>query len=141
MIRIEQLHLAVIREAARDGYPEEICGVLLGRDQDGAMRRIAGVASVANARTDERERRYLIPPDAMLQIERAAARDDLEIVGFYHSHPDHPASPSAFDLEHSWPWYTYLIVSVRQGEPAETRAWRMAEDRSSFAEEVMHVED
>jgi len=59
------------------------------------------------------------------------------VVGFFHSHPDHPASPSAFDLEHAWPYYSYLIVSVGRGRVADARAWRLATDRSRFEPETL----
>ena len=112
-------------------YPEEGCGVLLGRDGDGA-RLVERVLPSENVRGDSRTNRYLIAPEQFLAAEREAREAGLEVVGFFHSHPDHPASPSAFDLEHAWPYYSYLIVSVEQGRVADTRSWRLAADRSRF---------
>ncbi len=87
---------------------------------------------MGNERRDERGRRYLIGPDDVVALERQAARDGLRVVGYYHSHPDAPAIPSDYDREHAWPWYIYLIVSVRDGRATEARAWRLLGDRSGF---------
>jgi proteasome lid subunit RPN8/RPN11 len=135
MIRIDPAQLDQIRDAARAGYPEEICGVLVGRANGATPRSIVRVVPVGNAREDERTRRYLISAEMLREIESAANRDGLDVIGFYHSHPDHPAVPSTFDREHSWPWYTYVIVSVERGDVTAARAWRLAEDRSTFQEE------
>lgn len=118
-------------------YPEEGCGVLLGRDQDGE-RRVERVVSIENVREDSRHNRYLISPEQFLQAEKEARSAGLDVIGFFHSHPDHPARPSQFDLDHAWPWYSYVIVSVQNGQIADTRSWRMLEDRSRFEEE--HIE-
>ena len=140
MIRIPTRLCAQIRQAARQGYPEEVCGVLLGPPAVGAERRIVRVVPVANARAEERARRYLIPAAELRDIEKAARRDALDVVGFYHSHPDHPAVPSTYDREHSWPWYTYIIVSVAANNTV-ARAWRLADDRSAFQEEAIEEEN
>src|SRR5262249_24429141 len=92
-----------------------------------------------NRREESRHNRYLIAPEQFLTADRAARGAGLEVIGFFHSHPDHPPRPSAFDLEHAWPYYSYLIVSVRRGEAGEARSWRLAEDRSRFEEEKVEV--
>jgi len=119
-------------------YPEEGCGVLLGTEQEGA-RRIVEIATLDNHRTGDRSRRFLISPEQFLAVEKRARERGIEVLGFFHSHPDHPAEPSAFDLEHAWPYYSYLIVSVRDGEPGEATAWRLAEDRTRFVPETLIV--
>lgn len=144
MIRLAAGALEAIRAHARAAYPEECCGALLGRalDAGGAAREVVRAAVAENARREDRARRYLIGPEDVLRLEAEAARAGLEVVGFYHSHPDHPAEPSAFDREHAWPWYAYLIVSVRAGVPGEARAWRLASDRGAFEpEELVIVEE
>jgi proteasome lid subunit RPN8/RPN11 len=133
-MRISAGDLLAIREHASRGYPEEICGMLIGRDADGWGRVIARVLSIDNSREDERGRRYVITADALRGAERTAANDGLDVVGFYHSHPDHPAEPSAYDREHAWPWYTYMIVPVAAGAAGEPRAWQLREDRTGFEE-------
>jgi proteasome lid subunit RPN8/RPN11 len=135
VIRIATGLLDEIRRAVRDGYPEEVCGVLLGPIGAGTDRSIVRVVAVANAREAERARRYLIPADRLREIESSASREGLDVVGFYHSHPDHPAVPSSYDRDHSWPWYTYLIVSVSAANGTQARAWRLADDRSTLQEE------
>lgn len=117
-------------------FPEEGCGVLLGRD-DGARREVAAVIGFDNRRQDSRHNRYLIAPEQFLAAEREARARGLDVVGFFHSHPDHPALPSAFDLEHAWPYYSYVIVSVVAGQVADTRSWRLADDRSRFETETL----
>lgn len=130
-IHTEQVHAHLCR-----AYPEEGCGVLLGRDE-GAMRTVERVAEFENQREDSRRNRYLISPEQLLTVEREAREEGLDVLGFFHSHPDHPAMPSAFDLEHAWPYYSYLIVSVEQGRVADARAWRLAPDRSRFEPETL----
>jgi proteasome lid subunit RPN8/RPN11 len=119
-------------------YPEEGCGVLLGIDR-GPGRTIDRVVPLDNRRDDSRHNRYLIAPEQLLAVEREGRAGGLDVVGFYHSHPDHPARPSAFDLEHAWPYYSYLIVSVEQGRVADARSWRLADDRSGFEPEPLEI--
>lgn len=137
--------LEAMRAQARETYPRECCGALLGRTRDGegaASREVVRAAPLANAWDGAQERRYLIGSGTVLELERHAERDGLALVGFYHSHPDHAPTPSAFDREHAWPWYTYVIVAVRPDAVGPVRAWRLADDRSAFQEEALAtVED
>ena len=119
-------------------YPEEGCGVMLGRET-GSVREVSRLVSLENRRDDQRERRYLIAPEQFLAADREARAAGLEVLGFFHSHPDHPSRPSAFDLEHAWPYYSYVIVSVERGRPADARSWRLREDRSAFDAEQLLV--
>jgi len=119
-------------------YPEEGCGVLIGVEQDG-VREVTRAIVFENAREDSRHNRYLIAPEQFLAAERAARAANLDVLGFYHSHPDHPAEPSAFDLEHAWPYYSYVIVSVAGGRVADARAWRLASDRTRFDPEPLDL--
>ncbi len=130
---------AALHEHLRRAYPEEGCGVLLGHDT-GADRRVGRVIGFDNERADSRHNRYVISPEQFLAAEKAARQEGLDVIGFFHSHPDHPARPSAFDLEHAWPFYSYVIVSVERGVVAATTSWRLAEDRSAFASETLAVE-
>lgn len=125
--------LSRIRGHAEAGYPEEVCGGLLGERRADGVVEIRDALPLANARERERRRRYLIGPDDVLACERRAARVGLEVVGFYHSHPDAAAAPSEFDRENAWPSYIYLIVSVGNGHAKDAAAWRLADDRSSFS--------
>ena len=129
----ERIHAHLCR-----AYPDEGCGVLLGRDGEGA-REVVGIMAFENRREDSRHNRYLLAPEQFLAAERAARGAGLEVIGFFHSHPDHPARPSAFDLQNAWPYYSYLIVSVERGVAGDTRSWRLADDRSRFEEETVEV--
>ena len=128
--------LDVMRTDARRGYPEEVCGILIGQ-VDGSERTIERVIPVENARQEERTRRYIIDADILRRVEAEATDSGRDVIGFYHSHPDHPAVPSAFDREHSWPWYTYIILSVRSGDVVDTRAWELSDDRSRFRQIIV----
>jgi len=130
----DQIH----RDLAR-AYPEEGCGVLLGREE-GETRAVVRAVTFDNQVDDSRHNRYLISPEQFLAADRAARDEGLDVLGFFHSHPDHPARPSEFDRENAWPWYSYVIVSVLQGRAADTTCWRLAEDRSRFEPETLeHV--
>jgi proteasome lid subunit RPN8/RPN11 len=118
-------------------YPEEGCGVLLGRD--GEPRVVERVIGLENRRQDSRGRRYLIAPEQFLAAEKEARAAGLDVVGFFHSHPDHPAQPSAFDRKHAWPYYSYLIASVERGRVTDLRSWRLAGDRSGFEPEPLEL--
>jgi S-sulfo-L-cysteine synthase (O-acetyl-L-serine-dependent) len=130
-LRIPAETRADIRAHGIAAYPDECCGVLLG-PCDGT---VAEAWRLDNSTDLERRRRFLIGPDDYRRAEARAAARDLQIVGFYHSHPDHPAEPSAFDLAHAWPNLSYTIVSIRGGAPRELRSWRLRPDRSGYDEE------
>ena len=129
---------ARIRAHGAETYPHECCGALLGRDED-ASREVLGVFPLRNRRDDSPRNRFALAPDDVRAAERAARESGLELVGWYHSHPDHPARPSEYDREHAWPWYSYVIVSVGNGRAAEMTSWRLAEDRSRFEAEGLEV--
>ena len=125
-----------VQEHAERGYPDEVCGLLIG-SFDGADKVVRQVVPVENEweAVDERRRRFLITPDVFARQERQARQDGLEIVGFYHSHPDHPAEPSEYDRDHAWPGYSYVIASVGRESVQDTRSWLLKDDRSGYDEE------
>jgi proteasome lid subunit RPN8/RPN11 len=133
-----EINAALLKAIERHGeaaYPEEGCGILLGRAEDN-HRVVTEVLPVENRREDAaRHNRYLIPPEAVVAGEEAAGQKGLDVIGFFHSHPDHPAQPSAFDRDHAWPWYSYIITSVKDGGASGSRSWRLLDDRSQFVEE------
>lgn len=110
--------LEEMRRHARACYPEECCGFLFSSIDlaQQTPRPIRSIALTPNEQIGERHRRFVISADQLRAAERAAADRGEVVSGFFHSHPDHPARPSRFDQEHAWPWYTYLILSVRPGE-------------------------
>jgi cysteine synthase B len=122
---------ASIRAHGARTYPDECCGVLVGTTPG----RAGDAWPLGNTAALDRGRRFLIGPEDYRRAEARAASRGLEIVGFYHSHPDHPAEPSHFDLDHAWPNVSYVIVSVRDRMPRELRSWRLRADRSGYREE------
>lgn len=132
--------LEAVRRHGQDRYPEECCGFLLGRLEEEGRKVIVSSEPAENVRAENRERRYTIAPEDYLAADRDAQRRGLDIVGFYHSHPDHPARPSATDLaEATFPEFVYVIASVRNGEADDLTAWTLAHDRSQFIEEVIDI--
>jgi proteasome lid subunit RPN8/RPN11 len=130
--------LVAIRAHAAAVYPDECCGALLGRTT-AQPREILRAVPVGNAWVGARGEHYLIPAEVVRTLEAEAGREGLEVVGFYHSHPDGGAVPSAFDLEVAWPWYSYLIIAVEAGEIVELRGWQLRDERTGFAEQKIEV--
>ena len=126
-----------IRHHGEAAYPAECCGALVGLVQGDAKEVVRLVAAV-NRRTDD-PHRYLIAPDDLRRLEAEVRAAGLEIVGYYHSHPDHPAAPSAFDADHAWPWYSYVIVRVDRGRGADLASWVLADDRPHMLSEPLDV--
>jgi len=120
-------------------YPHECCGALLGRDGD-EKREVVELLPLANRRNDSPRNRFEVTADDVRLAEKAAREKQLELIGWYHSHPDAPARPSEYDRDHAWPWYSYIIVSVEQGGARNTTSWRLNDDRSGYdAEEIETV--
>jgi proteasome lid subunit RPN8/RPN11 len=130
-LRLPPAVAEAIRAHGRETYPHECCGFLLG--QAGGDEAVE-VVRASNAREDSPQNRYLIPPEEFVRAQRDADRRGLDIVAFYHSHPDHPARPSAFDQDHAWPGYAYLIAEVRAGEPRDLRGYRLDQVGGTFRE-------
>ena len=136
MIILEREQAEAIRRQAEAEYPHECCGLLLGKIDADNGKTVVEVYPVSNAREDEaRHNRSLILPGEYVRGERYARGRGLDVVGNYHSHPDHPAVPSQFDLDHAWPTWAYIIVSVAGGQARDVRSWEMRADRSQFDEE------
>ena len=125
-----------IRSHGAQTYPHECCGALLGRDAEVGDRRvyreIHALHPLVNRRDDSPNNRFSVTSQDVLDAEKAARQQGLEVVGWYHSHPDHPARPSQYDRDHAWPWYSYIIVSVADRIPEELTSWRLADDRTEF---------
>ena len=135
MITINEQHLSDIRRHGERDYPFECCGLMLGRFENG-RKVVAETYEISNAREEEAKRnRFLIRPEEFLRGEKHARAKGLDVVGFYHSHPDDRAVPSQYDLDHAWPTYSYIVVSVKQGQADDLRSWEMEPDRSRFNEE------
>ncbi|MCZ6725937.1 MAG: M67 family metallopeptidase [Acidobacteria bacterium] len=123
---------------AQASYPLEACGLLVGRAGDTKIDTVR-VVPARNLNLERPEDRYLLDPQDFLATDRAARAEGLEIVGIWHSHPDHPARPSGTDLESAWEGYSYLIISTTADGAAALRSWRLVGDR--FVEEAVEQED
>jgi proteasome lid subunit RPN8/RPN11 len=131
--------LAGIHAHGEAAYPEEGAGFLLGA-AEGERRLVRAILPLDNSReAGTRHNRYLLTPQDFLRGEQEAARRGLDLLGVFHSHPDHPNRPSEFDRDWAMPWFSYIITSVQAGKAAGSRSWRLEEDRSSFFEEFIEV--
>jgi proteasome lid subunit RPN8/RPN11 len=145
------IHLAEkIRQHGAEAYPHECCGALLGRDamivpgtDPGAEartpREVLALFPLVNRRDDSPRNRFLVNADDVRDAEKTARAQGFEVIGWYHSHPDHPARPSQYDCAHAWPSYSYIIVSVAHGAPQDITSWRLADDRTDFSPEKIEI--
>lgn len=124
-----------VRAQAEAGYPHEVCGVLLGR-----AGSVVEARACANLAVDRAHDRYQMDPRDQLRIEKDARQRGLETLGYYHSHPDHPADASATDLDLSWEGVHYLIVAVHQGRVTDQRSWWREDHSAVFRREELSIE-
>ena len=126
-------------------YPNECCGILVGRDVtvDGQTRRVVDrLYEVPNVyEASERYHRFRADPLAQMRVEKEADAQGKMVLGYYHSHPDHPARPSETDRLAAWPFYSYVIVSIMNGKPAEMTSWTLDEDTSAFSPQEIIIGD
>jgi proteasome lid subunit RPN8/RPN11 len=140
-IKLKPGHLKEIREHGERTYPFECCGLLLGHRVEGE-KVITEIYAAGNAKEEgTQHNRFLIPPAAMFKAEKYARTRSLVILGVYHSHPNAPARPSQFDLDNATPFYSYVIVSVRDGKAADQTCWKLLEDPSRFEPETIAIMD
>jgi proteasome lid subunit RPN8/RPN11 len=139
-LKLTAAQLGEMRRHGESAYPHEACGLMGGTAGD-EERRVARLVSIPNAREDSPQNRYLIEPEAFRRAQQALAEHGHDVIGVYHSHPDHPARPSAFDQEHAWPRLSYVIVAVAKGSAQDVRSWVLADDRDQFAEEPIITEE
>lgn len=138
ILKLSDEVLRQIQAHGEHAYPEEGAGFLLG--SDGAGREVLSIFPLSNIREDSaRHNRYLISAEDYLKAELEADHHKLNLIGVFHSHPDHPNLPSEFDREWAQPFFSYIITSVRSGKAIESRSWRLEEDRSKFMEEKIQI--
>ena len=148
-IILSQHDLDLIRREGEAHFPDECCGFLFGISpptsvggQGGSedrTREINEVIPIHNEQGTNRARRFLISPEEFRKAEAHARETNQELLGFYHTHPDHPAIPSEYDREHALPFYSYVILSVRNGRAAELRSWTLGVDRTAYTEENVTI--
>lgn len=139
MIVVDAVKQTIVDQAERT-YPDECCGALLGTESDKGERMIVRAVPIVNTfEDDEKYHRFQITADDVLRVEHSARQSGLELIGFYHSHPDHPAIPSDYDRDHAWPFYSYIVLAVEAGKAQAFRAWSLKADRSAFEEETFSL--
>jgi proteasome lid subunit RPN8/RPN11 len=126
--------LEAIQQHGRETYPHECCGALIGRDGE-----VASTVALPNITEEGPRRRFRVSDADYMKVERAASAANADLLGFYHSHPDHPARPSQYDLDHALPFFSYVIISVASGTPGDVRSWKLRDDRSAFDEEPLNL--
>ena len=124
---------AAIRRHGAETFPHECCGGLVGRDGS-----VFATVPLPNTTEEGPRRRFLVRPSDYRTAEQRATELGGELLGFYHSHPDHPARPSQYDLDHAWPTFAYVIVSVMASTAADMTVWFLKDDRSNFEEGELH---
>jgi proteasome lid subunit RPN8/RPN11 len=127
---------AAIRRHGEETYPHECCGALVGGN-GGAD----AIVSLPNTTEEGPRRRFLVRPSDYRLAEQRAGELGAELLGFYHSHPDHPARPSQYDLDHAWPTFAYVIVSVATGTAADMTVWWLKDDRTTFEKGELHGDE
>jgi len=128
-----------IREDGEAAYPNECCGVLIGEVDNAGVKTAKSAVTIDNARKDgEQYHRFLITPEDMMKAEQTARSMKLDVIGFYHSHPDHPSAPSGYDKDHALPFYSYVIVSVDKGKAQIFTSWELTDNRSDFVKEEVN---
>jgi proteasome lid subunit RPN8/RPN11 len=141
-LSVSEAVFAELRQHGQETYPHECCGVLLGHASDG-VNQVEAAVRAGNTRTDSAHNRYHISPQELISIQRQARERSLDIVGFYHSHPDHPARWSVTDFQEAhWLGCSYVITSVEKGVAQQTNSFFLAgtgEDDKRFEDEAIHV--
>ena len=141
MLVISREILNDIFDHSRKTYPEECCGILVGRDE-GEQRVVMESHRAQNVATERRHDRYLIDERKLIEVLKATRGLATDVIGFYHSHPDYPSRPSRFDIETAaWPGYSYLIASVEKERVVSVQSWVMRDGSESFVEEPITVKE
>jgi proteasome lid subunit RPN8/RPN11 len=135
-VKIQRSALAAIQAHGAEGYPNEICGIMLGPQGDHSVTEVRRARNIIVERSRDR---YEIDPRDHIRIQREADETGMDIVGYYHSHPDHPARASVFDTERAWAGYVYVIVSIESGKPVDANAFVADEDGGPFRPEPLEV--
>jgi proteasome lid subunit RPN8/RPN11 len=139
MIKLSTKVKDAVRQEGERAYPDECCGVLLGRFGEDENCEATEIFPVSNGReAEERYHRFVIQPDDFMKVETEARGRGLDVLGFYHSHPDHPALPSDYDREHALPFYFYVILAVEKGKARNLTGWKLAADRARFIQKPLN---
>jgi len=139
MLRLSSELEKNIRTDGETAWPNECCGVLIGEVDNTGVKTVKRTLTIDNAREGgEQYHRFLITPEDMMNAEKTARTMKLDVIGFYHSHPDHPSAPSGYDKDHALPFYSYVIVSVDKGKAQVLTSWELTDDRIDFIQEKIN---
>lgn len=136
MLGISSDGLQCIKDVAKKSYPNECCGLLIGTNT--VEKKVMEVRPVKNWNAERSHDRYVIERKEFEKVDKEAVKKGLQIIGVYHSHPDHPAIPSAYDTEHACSWFSYIIVAVENGVPTDVKSWVFNEEKRQFEEEKIN---
>ena len=145
MVILSQSHLKEILEHGKEAYPEECCGAILGHfDKEISQKSCTKIIRIENNwenhLEESRHRRFAVTADDYRQLEKQAKDTGLTLLGFYHTHPDHPALPSGTDLSYAWPFFSYIIQAINKGDVADIFSYELDLDKDEFVSEDMRVE-
>lgn len=138
MIQIPKKVLNSILQEAKKAYPNECCGLLIGKNENG-KKNVIRITPITNINKTRMQDRYEMDPRELEAADNVARQKSIDIIGIYHSHPDHPPRPSAFDQERAWPVYSYMIVAVEKGVKFEAQSWVLEDWGGEFQEEVLTI--
>lgn len=139
MLRLSRAHLEQIFKHAEESYPNECCGIIVGTPGD--VKEASEVYRGRNVVVERARDRYELDPRDIIEAQRRARQASLDIIGYYHSHPDHPARPSQYDTERAWPGYSYIVVSVASGRAEVANSWVYNESTRAFEPEELVLRD
>lgn len=137
MIRIEAEPWAAMIAHARATFPKECCGVMIGTEEPDGARRVTLAIPCRNAYNGDQKDRFLIDPKDQLAADRVARQAGLIVLGFFHSHPNEAAYFSVTDLKNSWPWYSNVVISIRDGEFREAKSFIANDDQTAAQPEAL----
>ncbi|RUM50835.1 MAG: hypothetical protein DSY47_00780 [Hydrogenothermus sp.] len=140
MLKIKKEHIEEIKKQGEEGYPYEICGFMLGKiDYENNIREVKEVLQVENQNKERANDRFEISPKDYLKVEDYAEKNGVQIIGIYHTHPDHPDKPSKTDLMFAQPDMSYIIMSVNNGKAENWRSWELDLEKNEFKEEKVEI--
>lgn len=140
MITLSKTHLSELHQHGIEAYPEECCGAMLGRMLTDS-KQVVELVRIENQSTENKHRRFAVTAEDYKAIEDLAKEKKLSLLGFYHTHPDHPAQPSETDLKFAWPFFSYIILSVTKGKPDTLNSFVFDLDKNELIEEKVQVSE
>lgn len=139
MITLSKIHFTEIQNHGAEAYPEECCGAMLGSVDPDGKKITSRIIRIENTSSENRHRRFAVTAEDYKKLESQAKSENLTLLGFYHTHPDHPAQPSETDLSFAWPFFSYIILSIKSGEPSDLNSFELDLDSEKFQSEKLDI--